>query len=97
LHKALHCCHHSAEEQEENKGREFSAPTGVAPSAAVQIPWGPVVPHRDADVQGAQQTATVMHSNNRQATSSHDQEEHPYIELLHLLHALRYLVSGSAG
>jgi hypothetical protein len=37
-----------------------------------------------------------MHSNAREATSSHDQEEHPYGELLHLLHALRYLVSGSA-
>jgi hypothetical protein len=37
-----------------------------------------------------------MHSNAREATSSHDQEEHPYGELLHLLHVLRYLVSGSA-
>jgi hypothetical protein len=38
-----------------------------------------------------------MHSNAREVTSSHDQEEHPYGKLLHLLHALRYLVSGSAG
>lgn len=37
-----------------------------------------------------------MQSDARGATSSHGQEEHPYDELLHLLHALRYLVSGSA-
>ncbi len=77
-------------------GREFHAAVRLAPSAAVQIPWRPAVPRGDADVHGAQRTAAVMHSNAREATSSHDQEQHLSGELLHLLHALRYQVSGSA-
>ena len=85
--------HHTyeSEEEEENEGREFYAPAGVAPSAAVQIPWRPAVPRGVADVHGAQRTAAGMHSNAREATS-HDQEERPYGDLLHVL---RYLVSGS--
>ncbi len=90
--------HHAyeSEEEEEEEGREFCAPARHAPSAAVPIPWRPAVPRGDADVHGAPRTAAVMHGDAREATSSHDQEEHPYGELLHLLHALRYLVSGSA-
>jgi hypothetical protein len=37
---------------------------------------------REFHVHRAQRTATVMHSNTREATSSHDQEKHPYGELL---------------
>ncbi len=92
-----------AEEEEEGKG--ICAAAGSVPPSALPIPWRPEVPPGGAGIHGAQRTAAgtdadASHRHRgpaREATSHQGQEEHPCGDLLHLLHALRYLVSGSAS
>jgi hypothetical protein len=91
-----------AEEEEEGKG--IRAATGPVPPSALPIPWRPEVPSGGARIHGARRTAVGTDAGAsyscgpaREATSRRGQEEHPdYGEVLYLLHALRYLVSGSA-
>ena len=100
-----HHTYESEEEEEEEEGKGIRAATGPVPPSALPIPWRPEVPPEGACIHGAQRTAAGTDANAsyrrcgpaREATSRRGQEEHPdYGEVLHLLHALRYLVSGSA-
>ncbi len=93
------------EEEEEEEGQEFCATARPVPSSAVPISWRPEVPPGGSRIHRAR-TAACMDANAsyrrrgpaREATRHWGQEEHPDCgELLHLLHALRYLVSGSAA
>ncbi len=101
-----HHTYESEEEEEEVEGKGIRAATGPVPPSARPIPWRPEVPPEGACIHGAQRTAAGTDANTsyrrcgpaREATSRRGQEEHPdYGEVLHLLHALRYLVSGSAA
>ena len=93
------------EEEEEEEGKGIRAATGPVPPSALPIPWRPEVPPGGARIHEAQRTASGTDADAsyrrcgpaREATSRRGQEEHPdYGEVLHLLHALRYLVSESA-
>jgi hypothetical protein len=99
-----HHPYESEEEEEEEEGKRIRAAAAqpVPPSA---IPWRPEVPPGGACIHGAQRTAAATDAGAsyrrcgpaREATSGRGQEEHPdYAEVLHLLHALRCLVSRSA-
>jgi len=100
--------HHTyeSEEEEEEEGKGIRAATGAVPPSALSIPWRLEVPPGGARIHGAQRTAAGTDADAsyrrcgpaRNATSRRGQEEHPdYGEVLHLLHALRYLVSRSAA
>jgi hypothetical protein len=94
------------EEEEEEEGKGIHAATGAVPPSALPIPWRPEVPPGGAHIHGAQRTAAGTDTDAsymrcgpaREATSGRGQEEHSdYGEVLHLLHALHYLVSRSAA
>ncbi len=99
--------HHTYKsEEEEEEGKGIRAATGPVPPSALPIPWRPEVPSGGARIHGARGTAAgtdadTSHrhcSTAREATSRGGQEEPPDNgEVLHLLHALRYVVSGSAA
>ena len=99
-----HHTYKSEEEDEEEEGKGIRVTTGPVPPSA--IPWRPEVPPGGARIHGARRTAAGTDTDTsyrrcgpaREATSRRGQEEHPdYSEVLHLLHALRYVVSGSAA
>ena len=93
--------HHTYESEEEEEDKGIRAAAGPVPPSA--IPWRPEVQPGGACIHGAQRTAAGTDAGAsyrrcgpaREATSRRGQEEHP--EVLHLLHALRYVVSGSAA
>ena len=101
-----HHTYKSEEEEEEEEGKGIRAATRSVLPSALSIPWRPEVPPGGARIHGAQRTAAGTDADAsyrrcgpaRDATSRRGQQEHPdYGEVLHLLHALRYLVSRSAA
>jgi hypothetical protein len=94
--------HHTYESEEEEEEEGGAIRAAARPVLSSALPWRPAVPPGGARVHGARTTAGMDADASyrccgpaREATSHQSQEEHPYGDLLHLLHALRYQVSGS--